>query len=170
SREVLELEMWTPPLLALNVFRWFSPAQVLVVHLATGHNWYYLIPGAFAIGAQLHYTTHRYVELLKDKQVLFGQMFSEYNLTYVNPRLLVIKHDKATNFPEWRPSQYTESSDDHSSGSGSEENVPDVYAVDSGRRDPHGRRHSNITPPRQPTPFATPRAAFRRHPRYTEPY
>ncbi|KAJ1980029.1 hypothetical protein H4R35_001280 [Dimargaris xerosporica] len=95
-QEILELDVWTPPILALNIFRWFSPAQVLILQFITLRNWYCLIPGALVIGAQLHFVTHRYTDLVHDKQILFGQMFSEYNTVYVNPRLHMRKYDKTT--------------------------------------------------------------------------
>ncbi|KAJ1984640.1 hypothetical protein H4R34_000543 [Dimargaris verticillata] len=95
-QEILELDIWNPPILALNIFRWFSPAQVLVLQFITLQNWHYLIPGALVIGAQLHFVTRRYTNLVHDKQILFGQMFSEYNTVYVNPRLHMRKYDKST--------------------------------------------------------------------------
>ncbi|RKP35807.1 hypothetical protein BJ085DRAFT_11452, partial [Dimargaris cristalligena] len=96
TRDILELDMWNPPILAKNLFIWFSPGQAVLIQSANASNWYYLFPLSLTIGLQLRVVSTWYEALVKDKQVLFGQMYNEYNYTYVHPRLNVIKCDKVT--------------------------------------------------------------------------
>ncbi|KAJ1658134.1 hypothetical protein IWQ61_002578 [Dispira simplex] len=96
AHQILEIDVWDPPLLSLHLFCWFSPGQILALQLVTLANWYYVFPCTLVLGFQLHYFSRQYMALLKDKQILFGQMFTEYNIEYVNPRLHVRKVDRST--------------------------------------------------------------------------
>ncbi|KAJ2353327.1 hypothetical protein GGF43_003520 [Coemansia sp. RSA 2618] len=98
--EVWELSLWTPATFSRNLFCWYSPAQLLILSFMDGSNWYYILPLAAAVAAQCTFIVVAYSRLVKDKQILFGEMHNEYNEKFVNPRVFGPKSDAATSTME----------------------------------------------------------------------
>ncbi|KAK9728366.1 hypothetical protein K7432_001155 [Basidiobolus ranarum] len=96
NREIFELSMWNPYVFSLNIFCWFSPPQVAIMWAMDGHNFHYFLPIAFLVGVQIQFICNVYSTLLKDKQILFGQVYHEYNTKFVNRRVFVKKFDQCT--------------------------------------------------------------------------
>ncbi|ORX92574.1 hypothetical protein K493DRAFT_316504 [Basidiobolus meristosporus CBS 931.73] len=96
NREIYEMSMWDPYVFSLNIFCWFSPPQVAIMWAMDGHNFHYFLPIAFLVGVQIQYVSNAYTTLLKDKQILFGQVYHEYNTKFVNRRVFVKKFDQCT--------------------------------------------------------------------------
>ncbi|KAJ2782241.1 hypothetical protein H4R18_002385 [Coemansia javaensis] len=94
--DVWELSMWTPPTFSRNVFCWFSPAQLLVLAAVDGSNWHYILPLAAVVAAQCTHLVFAYTALVRDKQVLFGEVHNEYNQKFVHPRVFAPTQDAAT--------------------------------------------------------------------------
>jgi len=107
--EILELDMWTPSHTSKEVFKYFSPLQVLIVLLidtdydhGSGGGWLLspllgAIPNFILAGLVafvLRTVISRFEELLKDKQILFNEVYDE-NDRFAQKRLSVIKVDKA---------------------------------------------------------------------------
>ncbi|KAJ2747122.1 hypothetical protein GGI20_000827 [Coemansia sp. BCRC 34301] len=98
--EIWELSLWTPSVFARNLFCWFSPVQLLTLSFMNGSNWYYILPMAAAVASQCTVLTLAYATMVRDKQILFGEMHDEYNETFVNPRVFAPKQDAATSTME----------------------------------------------------------------------
>ncbi|KAJ2552742.1 hypothetical protein EV175_003196 [Coemansia sp. RSA 1933] len=98
--EIWELSVWEPPIFSRNLFCWYSPIQVLVMWFMDGSNWYYILPLAAAVGAQSSFIVRQYSVLVKDKQILFGEVYNEYNEKFVHPRVFASKKDVGTSTME----------------------------------------------------------------------
>ncbi|KAJ1726222.1 hypothetical protein LPJ61_005338 [Coemansia biformis] len=94
--EIWELSLWTPPMFSRNLFCWYSPVQLLVLSFMDGSNWYYILPLAAAVAGQCTFVVFAYSTLVKDKQILFGEVHNEYNQKFVNPRVFAPKADVST--------------------------------------------------------------------------
>ncbi|KAJ2331126.1 hypothetical protein GGI00_003396 [Coemansia sp. RSA 2681] len=98
--EIWELSLWTPSVFARNLFCWFSPVQLLTLSFMNGSNWYYILPMAAAVAGQCTVLVFAYATMVKDKQILFGEMYNEYNENFVNPRVFAPKQDASTSTME----------------------------------------------------------------------
>ncbi|KAJ2677218.1 hypothetical protein IWW42_000023 [Coemansia sp. RSA 1085] len=98
--EIWELSLWTPTTFSRNLFCWYSPVQLLIMSFMNGSNWYYILPLAAAVAVQCTFVVFTYSRLVKDKQVLFGEMYNEYNENFVNPRVFAPKTEAATSTME----------------------------------------------------------------------
>ncbi|KAJ2693251.1 hypothetical protein H4218_006115 [Coemansia sp. IMI 209128] len=98
--EVWELSLWMPSVFARNLFCWFSPVQLLTLSFMNGSNWFYILPMAAAVAGQCTVLVLAYATMVKDKQIIFGEMHDEYNETFVNPRVFAPKQDVATSTME----------------------------------------------------------------------
>ncbi|KAI8320624.1 hypothetical protein GQ54DRAFT_298530 [Martensiomyces pterosporus] len=94
--EIWELSMWTPSTFSRNLFCWCSPVQLLILSFMNGSNWYYILPLAAAVAGQCTFLVVTYATLVKDKQLLFGEVYNEYNQSFVNPRVFASKRDVGT--------------------------------------------------------------------------
>ncbi|CAG8645360.1 10004_t:CDS:2 [Acaulospora morrowiae] len=108
------LAMWEPPVLFLDIFCYYSPAQVLILHYLDWDNWRYILPAAAFIGLhvdmfipqtgylissraqQLTILVRAFQSLIKDKQTVFGEVYNEYNMKLVYPHLFVRKYEVST--------------------------------------------------------------------------
>ncbi|KAJ2842161.1 hypothetical protein IWW36_006010, partial [Coemansia brasiliensis] len=98
--EIWELSLWTPTTFSRNLFCWYSPVQLLILSFMNGSNWYYILPLAAAVAVQCTFIVFTYSRLVKDKQILFGEMHNEYNEKFVNPRVFAPKAEAATSTME----------------------------------------------------------------------
>ncbi|KAJ1722208.1 hypothetical protein LPJ53_003341 [Coemansia erecta] len=94
--EIWELTLWTPTTFSRNLFCWYSPVQLMLLAFMNGSNWYYILPLAAAIATQCTFLVFAYTTMVKDKQILFGEVYNEYNQKFVNPRVFAPKMDAAT--------------------------------------------------------------------------
>ncbi|KAJ1737491.1 hypothetical protein LPJ72_000462 [Coemansia sp. Benny D160-2] len=98
--EIWELSLWEPPVFSRNLFCWYSPVQILIMSFMDGSNWYYILPLAAAAGAQSSFLVRQFSVLVKDKQILFGEVYNEYNEKFVHPRVFAPKKDAGTSTME----------------------------------------------------------------------
>ncbi|KAJ2706997.1 hypothetical protein FB645_001138 [Coemansia sp. IMI 203386] len=98
--EIWELALWMPSTFSRNLFCWYSPVQLLILSFMNGSNWYYILPLAAAVACQCTYLVFAYTTMVKDKQILFGEVYNEYNQKFVNPRVFAPKRDAATSTME----------------------------------------------------------------------
>jgi hypothetical protein len=73
----------------------FSPVQVAVLFAMDVNNWLLLLPIASCIALQLYVMAQAYGVLVHDKQILFEQVYSEYNDKFVYKRLFKQTADKS---------------------------------------------------------------------------
>ncbi|KAG0377914.1 hypothetical protein BGX24_005201 [Mortierella sp. AD032] len=95
KRQVWELSLWNPSILSRNLFCWYSPAQVLILALMTSENVYVFFPLSVIVALQVHFLVSVYQSYVKDKEILFSEVFNEYNTKFVHPTIFVRKYDKA---------------------------------------------------------------------------
>ncbi|GJJ73301.1 hypothetical protein EMPS_05659 [Entomortierella parvispora] len=93
--QVWEMALWNPSILSRNIFCWFSPAQVLILTVMDADSFYVFAPLSIAVAAQVHFVVSVYQAHIKDKQILFEEVYREYNNKFVHPRIFVRKYDKA---------------------------------------------------------------------------
>ncbi|PIA19673.1 hypothetical protein COEREDRAFT_95181 [Coemansia reversa NRRL 1564] len=94
--EIWELALWTPSTFSRNLFCWYSPMQLLLLSFMDSTNWYYILPLAVAVAAQCTFVVFAYSTLVKDKQILYGEVQNEYNQMFVYPNIFAPKSDVAT--------------------------------------------------------------------------
>ncbi|ORX74732.1 hypothetical protein DL89DRAFT_264538 [Linderina pennispora] len=94
--EIWEMSMWTPTTFSRNMFCWASPLQLLVLTFLDWSSWYYILPLAAGIAVQSTYLVMAYTTLVKDKQIVSGEVHDEYNFKFVYPHLFAPKRDAAT--------------------------------------------------------------------------
>ncbi|KAF8201827.1 hypothetical protein BJ912DRAFT_946558 [Pholiota molesta] len=95
TSRVLEMDVWDPSEMELELFSIYSPAHALLWLAMGSSNWLLSILIMGTAGAQLNVLTHSYTQLLKDKQILSSETMKEYNDIFVNPRLNPIRRDVA---------------------------------------------------------------------------
>ncbi|KAF9099552.1 hypothetical protein BGX23_001193 [Mortierella sp. AD031] len=95
KRQVWELSLWNPSILSRNLFCWYSPAQVLILAGVTSDNFYVFFPLSIFVALQVHLLVSVYQSYVKDKEILFGEVYNEYNTKFVHPKIFVRKYDKA---------------------------------------------------------------------------
>ena len=83
--------IWDPSTASLRMFCVFSPAHAMLT-------WNFaespIILGiVFILSAQLLYLVRLYEQHVKDKKLIYGQVFSEYEKNFVEPRLSIMKRD-----------------------------------------------------------------------------
>ncbi|KAJ2726985.1 hypothetical protein GGI07_000102 [Coemansia sp. Benny D115] len=98
--EIWELSLWIPSTFSRNLFCWYSPVQLLILAFMNGSNWFYILPLAAAVAGQCTFLVFSYTTLVKDKQILFGEVYNEYNQKFVHPRVFAPKRDVATSTSE----------------------------------------------------------------------
>ncbi|KAJ2482910.1 hypothetical protein IWW56_000752 [Coemansia sp. RSA 2131] len=164
--EIWELSIWTPVTFSRNLFCWYSPVQLLILSFMNGSNWYYILPLAAAVAVQCTFIVVTYSRLVKDKQILFGEMYNEYNEKFVNPRVFAPKSDAATSTMEdWALSRKADSSTSNFNSARS--NLERIRRGDSARRrttalasgDPNPRDYVRRDVYRRATGYEPPRAA-----------
>ncbi|PKY49346.1 hypothetical protein RhiirA4_465298 [Rhizophagus irregularis] len=93
SECVWVITMWCPSSFCLDLFCYYSPAQVLILNYLTGENYFYLLPAAVIIGIQLKVLVKLYQSLIKDRQIIFDEVYNEYTEKFVNPNCFVHKYE-----------------------------------------------------------------------------
>ncbi|CAG8694964.1 13863_t:CDS:2 [Funneliformis caledonium] len=93
SECVWVITMWSPSSFCLDLFCYYSPAQVLILHYLNGENFFYLSFAAITIGVQLKILVKLYQSLIKDKQIIFNEVYNEYTEKFVNPNCFVHKYE-----------------------------------------------------------------------------
>lgn len=82
---------WEPSMASLRLFCVFSP-----VHAFVSYNYCRspLTPVLLVlVGAQSLYLTELYIRHVADKRMIYGQVFSEYEKSFVEPRISIMKRD-----------------------------------------------------------------------------
>ncbi|KAJ1942853.1 hypothetical protein GGF37_002924 [Kickxella alabastrina] len=98
--EIWELSMWTPSIFSRNLFCWYSPVQLLILAFMNGSNWFYILPLAAAVAGQCTFLVVSYTTMVKDKQILFSEVYNEYNQKFVHPRVFAPRRDVSTSTME----------------------------------------------------------------------
>ncbi|KJA27206.1 hypothetical protein HYPSUDRAFT_35803 [Hypholoma sublateritium FD-334 SS-4] len=95
TSKVLEMDIWDPAEMELELFSIYSPAHALLWLAMGSSSWILSVLIMGVVGIQLNALTHSYTHLLRDKQILAAETMKEYNDIFVNPRLNPIRRDVA---------------------------------------------------------------------------
>ncbi|KAJ1563791.1 hypothetical protein HK405_000757 [Cladochytrium tenue] len=77
------LSVWCPPQAGVNLFCWFSPAAVAVIHGMTRDNWLYNIFLAVLVDLLVYFVMQVHADRLRDQEILHAQLAREYNKSFV---------------------------------------------------------------------------------------
>lgn len=85
------VRMWDPSMVSLRIFSVFSPAHVLLTwsYSSRPANWIVLL----LLSLQSLYLIEIFCQHVLDKKLIYGQVFSEYEKNFVEPRLSIMKRD-----------------------------------------------------------------------------
>ncbi|CAG8468882.1 45592_t:CDS:2, partial [Gigaspora margarita] len=75
---------------------YYSPAQVLILQYLDANNYQHILLAAAFVGFNLKMVIKIYEELIKDKQLIAGEIMNEYNKKLVYPHLFVRKFEIGT--------------------------------------------------------------------------
>ncbi|ORZ35447.1 hypothetical protein BCR44DRAFT_1513232 [Catenaria anguillulae PL171] len=91
--DILELHAWDLSVFHKNVFCLFSPIQLYMLHFIQFDM--YSFPLLGLLPAMLYLLIRQYDQLVKDRAIISGAMFYEYNVRLVHPRLFYQRADTA---------------------------------------------------------------------------
>ncbi|KAI8892937.1 hypothetical protein BC833DRAFT_610196 [Globomyces pollinis-pini] len=69
-----ELRIWSPSEFSLKIFTWFSPLQVLLIHLSDNEQCATFILAAYTTSLTLWFVISSYQQLVMDSNILGGQL------------------------------------------------------------------------------------------------
>lgn len=95
EKNIYQLNVWNPSKFPLFLSTCFSPITLFTVNLLAHEVSYWKLLIVIAISSFSHYfvITQRFLVLLNDKQILFQEMFQEYNDKFVTPKINILKKD-----------------------------------------------------------------------------
>lgn len=95
EKEVWELCVWDPPKFSLYLFTTFCPATLIIDRLTSNSIafWKSLLLITLFNAILYYVIANKFLTLLQDKQILYQEMFQEYNNKFVKPKTSVLKKD-----------------------------------------------------------------------------
>lgn len=93
QKDVWQLQVWDPPRFALMLACTLSPPVLVVLYAGTLLPLYSLAASYLALSAATYLTVARFQLLVADKQLLYQEMFQEYNKKFVHPKTSVLRKD-----------------------------------------------------------------------------
>lgn len=93
DKVVYEMNVWDPSKFQLFLFSGFNPLNLLIIKLINELSIWKILFIVFIINCQLYWVIDRFFILLNDKQILYQEMFSEYNNKFVKPKTEILKRD-----------------------------------------------------------------------------
>lgn len=95
EKDIWELKVWNPSKFSLFILTNFSPVLLLVIKLISKELpiWKILIIAGLFNSIFYFIVTQRFLILLQDKQILYQEMFQEYNNKFVKPKTSILKKD-----------------------------------------------------------------------------
>jgi hypothetical protein len=85
------LDAWEPSLPSLRFFCVLSPVHLLITwHLCQSP---YTLVVLLSLSASQLFLAHLFMQHVRDKKILYGHVFSEYERNFVEPRLSIMKRD-----------------------------------------------------------------------------
>lgn len=95
EKDIWELKVWNPSKFSLFILTNFSPILLFIIRLISKELpvWKILFITIIFNGNFYFIVTQRFLVLLQDKQILYQEMFQEYNNKFVKPKTSVLKKD-----------------------------------------------------------------------------
>ncbi|KAL0946891.1 hypothetical protein HGRIS_013055 [Hohenbuehelia grisea] len=95
AARVQQLVIWNPGEIESNLFVVYSPVHALLWMAIGSSNWMLIILVMVLVGVQTHSVIHAFEQLVRDRMLVSAESMSEYNKTFVYPRLNPIRKDVA---------------------------------------------------------------------------
>lgn len=94
DNEVWHLNVWNPSKFALYLFIGLNPINIyLVYYLMSDVSHLYLLFLLVIVFGVNYFLIEKFLNLVSDKQILYQEMFQEYNKKFVQPKINVLKKD-----------------------------------------------------------------------------
>ncbi|KAF8517577.1 hypothetical protein BU17DRAFT_49773 [Hysterangium stoloniferum] len=93
TRKVQRLSIWSPERGEMQLFIIYSPLHAMLWQAVTPGNWIMMVVLLGITSAQLYLLNEWHVRLLKDKEIIAGEVMSEYNQKFVYPHIMRVKRD-----------------------------------------------------------------------------
>lgn len=93
DKVVYEMHVWDPSKFQLFLFSGFNPFNLLIIKLINELSIWKILFIVLIFNCQLYWVIDKFFILLNDKQILYQEMFSEYNNKYVKPKTEILKRD-----------------------------------------------------------------------------
>lgn len=93
NKLVYELIVWNPSKFQLILSSSFNALTLAIAWMITDLSVWKILLVVFVINLQLYYVVDKFWVLIKDKQILYQEMFQEYNTKFVKPKTDVLKRD-----------------------------------------------------------------------------
>lgn len=93
EKEMWELSVWVPSKFRLALASTLSPVLLAILYTLTELPYWKVLLVALGFSASLQYLSTKFAVLVQDKQVLYQEMFEEYNSKFVKPKTNILKKD-----------------------------------------------------------------------------
>ncbi|EMG48320.1 NUR1 Nuclear rim protein 1 [Candida maltosa Xu316] len=94
ENEIWHLNVWNPSKFALYLFIGLNPINLyMIYYLISDVSHLYLIALLVIISGFIYIFVEKFLNLINDKQILYQEMFQEYNKKFVQPKINVLKKD-----------------------------------------------------------------------------
>jgi hypothetical protein len=93
EKEMWELSVWVPSKFRLALASTLSPVLLAILYTLTELPYWKVLVVALGFSASLQYLSTKFAVLVQDKQVLYQEMFEEYNSKFVKPKTNILKKD-----------------------------------------------------------------------------
>lgn len=94
QKDVWQLQVWDPSRFSMMLSATFSPPLMILIYIGGGPLPFYTLIISYLAFAGLSYLTiQKFLLLVADKQILYQEMFQEYNKKFVLPKTSVLRKD-----------------------------------------------------------------------------
>jgi len=93
TRKVQRLSIWSPERGETQLFIIYSPLHAMLWQAVTPGNWLMIVVLLGITSAQIYLLNEWHVRLLKDKEIIAGEVMSEYNQKFVYPHIMRVRRD-----------------------------------------------------------------------------
>lgn len=95
DKVIYQMDVWQPSEFNINLFCFLNPVTLLMVKVMISLSIWKLCLVDILFGFQVYFITGKFFVLLNDKQILYQEMFQEYNDKFVKPKTNILKKDVA---------------------------------------------------------------------------
>lgn len=93
--EIWQLNVWDPSKFSVYVMIWLNPVNSLLIYklTATSTSLLFIILACALVSLSMYVLVAKFYTLINDKQILYQEMFTEYNNKFVKPKTTILKKD-----------------------------------------------------------------------------
>lgn len=93
NKLVYNMDVWQPSEFNLVVLSFLNPISLLGINIMLDLSIWKIFVIVLLFNSQLYFLIGKFLVLLSDKQILYQEMFAEYNNKFVKPKTNVLKQD-----------------------------------------------------------------------------